>query len=85
MSNFSDPPRDRADARRRAQNHFEAAEVRTKLVKDIVQAESAALDAKTAKLRALRLEREKTELEAALANPTPPVRPVPRASKKLKP
>lgn len=81
MSNSSDPPRDRADARRRAQNHFETAEIRTKLVKDIVQAENAALDAKTAKLRALRLDKEKTERADALANPTPPARPA-RASKK---
>jgi hypothetical protein len=62
------PPR---DARKKAQNHFEAAEARTTLVKQIVQAENAALDARTAKLRALRLAKEEADRAAAAANPPP--------------
>ena len=69
MSNVPNAIRDRAGARRRAQTHFEAAEARTKLVKQIVEAENAALDAKTAKLRALRLAKEEVDRAEALANP----------------
>ena len=66
MSNpLSPPPRDRDGARRKAQNHFEAAEARTNLVKTIMTGERAALDAKTAKLRALRLAKEETDREEA--------------------
>ncbi|HSZ74353.1 MAG TPA: hypothetical protein VK779_06005, partial [Rhizomicrobium sp.] len=56
-------------ARRKAQNHFEAAETRTNLVKQIVAAESAALDARTKKLRALRLAKEEADRAEALLNP----------------
>ena len=43
MSNpLSPPPRDRDGARRKAQNHFELAEARTSLVKQMVDAERAA-------------------------------------------
>ena len=59
----------RDGARRRAQNHFELAEARTSLVKQMVDAERNALDAKTAKLKALRLAKEAED--AAAANPTP--------------
>jgi hypothetical protein len=59
-------PRDRDGARRRAQNHFVAAEQRDTLVKQMVQAERAATDAKTAKLRALRLAKEETDRAEAL-------------------
>lgn len=66
MSNpLSPPPRDRDGARRKAQNHFEAAEARTNLVKTIMTGERAALDAKTAKLRALRLAKEDADREEA--------------------
>jgi hypothetical protein len=71
MSNPSDPPRDRTSVRRKAQSHFEAAEARTALVKQIVEAESAARDARTAKLRGLRLAKEEADRAEALANPKP--------------
>jgi hypothetical protein len=70
MSNpLSPPPRDRDGARRRAQNHFEIAEARTSLVKQMVATENAALDARTAKLKALRLAKEEADRAEAAANP----------------
>ena len=75
MSNS--PSRDRA--RSKAQSHFEVAEARTELVKQIVAAENAALAAKTAKLRALRLAKEEADRAEALANPAPEPK---RAAKK---
>jgi len=82
MQKTSEPrPGERDGARRRAQNHFELAEARTNLVKQMVDAERKALDTKTAKLRALRLAKEDADrLEAANAPP-----PAPKARKaKLK-
>ena len=82
MQKTSEPrPGERDSARRRAQNHFELAEARTNLVKQMVDAERKALDTKTAKLRALRLAKEDADrLEAANAPP-----PAPKARKaKLK-
>ena len=58
-------PRDRDGARRKAQNHFAASEVRDTLVKQEVARERAQNDAKTAKLRALRLAKEEADREAA--------------------
>ena len=73
MSNpLSPPPRDRDGARRQAQNHFELAEARTTLVKQMMDTERAALDAKTVKLRALRLAKEEADRQAALAEPPAP-------------
>ena len=72
MEKTSGPPgRDREGARRKAQNHFEAAEARTALVKKIVDAERAASDAKTAKLRALRLAKEEADRIEAAKHPAP--------------
>ncbi len=72
MSNpLSPPPRDRDGARRKAQNHFEAAEARTNLVKKIMDGERAALDARTAKLKALRLAKEEEDRKAAVAASAP--------------
>ena len=69
MSNpLSPPPRDQ-NARKKAQSHFDIAEQRTNLVKQMVQAESAANDAKTAKLKALRLAKEEADRAAAAAAP----------------
>ncbi|HXC54890.1 MAG TPA: hypothetical protein VNU97_06320 [Rhizomicrobium sp.] len=63
---LSPPPRDRDGARRKAQNHFAAAEARDSHIKQIMAGERAALDAKTLKLRALRLAKEEADkLEAA--------------------
>ena len=73
MSDVSDtPPPERA--RKKAQNTYEVAEARTKLVKQMVEAENAARDAKTIKLRALRLAKEEAERAEALAHPVAPVK-----------
>jgi len=69
-------------ARTRAQNHFAASEQRDTLVKQIIQAERAALDAKTAKLRALRLAKEAADREAADKLPPVPAKPK-RARKRI--
>jgi hypothetical protein len=61
MADETPKPRDREGARRRAQNHFAVAEQRDTTVKQMMQAERAAIDAKTAKLRALRLAKEETD------------------------
>ena len=63
-------------ARTRAQNHFTASEQRDTTVKQMIAAEAAARDAKTAKLRALRFakeaeDRETARLEALNAPPKP--------------
>jgi hypothetical protein len=58
-------------ARNRAQSHFAASEQRDETVKQMIAAEAAARDAKTAKLRALRLAKEAQDREALLLNPPP--------------
>ncbi|MBN9545321.1 MAG: hypothetical protein J0I19_07600 [Alphaproteobacteria bacterium] len=65
----------RAAAFRTANGVFEVWETRTKLVKQELAAASAANDAKTIRLRALRLEKERLDAEAARnsAPPTPPM------------
>jgi hypothetical protein len=65
----SAPERDRA--RRKAQNHFETYDQRTNLVKQMIAEETAATDAKTAKLRALRLAKEEADRAQAAAAPAP--------------
>ena len=74
MQKPSEPrPGERDGARRRAQNHFELAEARTNLVKQMVDAERKALDTKTEKLKALRLAKEEADrVEAANAPPPAP-------------
>jgi hypothetical protein len=59
----------REAARKRAQNHFAAAQERDATVRQMIDGERAASDAKTAKLRALRLAKE----EYDRANPPAPV------------
>ena len=59
----------RDTARRTAINTFEVWEKRTALVKRQSSTESAANDAKTARLKALRLEKEKQDALQALLNP----------------
>ena len=61
-------------ARKRAQNHFAASEIRDTTVKQMIEAERAATEAKTAKLRALRLAKEEEDRQAALAAPPPPAK-----------
>jgi hypothetical protein len=56
---------------RKSMNHFEAAEARTSLVKQITASESAALDARTAKLKALRLAKEEADRAEAALRPAP--------------
>jgi len=66
--------RKRDTAQRTADGVFKAWETRTQLVKSELAAASAATDAKTARLRALRLEKERLDAEAALAAPPPPAK-----------
>jgi hypothetical protein len=63
---------DREGAKRRALNHFTAAQQRDELVRDEIAKERAASDAKTARLRALRLAKEEEDRATAAANPPPP-------------
>lgn len=80
----------RSSARKRAQNHFTAAEQRDTAVRQMLDKQSAATDAKITKLRALRLAKEAVDKEEAgrlaaeeAANPTP--KPAPRTRKKRVP
>ena len=59
------------NARRNANSHFAAWEQRTNLVKQQTSAESAANDAKTLRLRALRLAKEEEDRQAAALAPKP--------------
>ena len=69
-------PPQKSAARRNADSHFVVWEQRTKLVKQQMAADSAANDAKTAKLRALRLAKEEEDRRiAALAPPPAPKTP----------
>ncbi len=56
---------------------------RTSLVKQELAAASAASDAKTAKLKALRLERDRQQAEAAAQNPEPAASPRVARSKRI--
>ena len=58
-------------ARRNANSHFAAWEERTALVKQQAAAHSAAADAKTIRLRALRLAKEEEDRKAAALAPPP--------------
>lgn len=71
MNNASDP---RDAARGKAQRYFTQSEQRDTLIKQEIEKERAAVDAKTAKLRALRLAKEAADREAAekLAAERPP-------------
>jgi hypothetical protein len=63
----------REAARNRAQSHFAVAEQRDATVKQMIDSERAAMDAKTAKLRALRLAKEESDRQAAANAPAAPV------------
>ena len=66
--------RKRDAAIRTAESAFKVWETRTQLVKSELAAASAANDAKTIRLRALRLEKERQDAETALtAGEAPPV------------
>jgi len=58
---MSDPTERRDAARRTAQSHFTHTERRDEMVRAEIAKERAAVDAKTAKLRALRLAKEASE------------------------
>jgi hypothetical protein len=77
------PPRDRDGARRRAQNHFTAQAERDAAVKHEIAQERAVSDAKTAKLRALRLAKEEADREAAAAAPQPAAKAVKKRVRKI--
>ena len=62
---------DRAAARNKAQAQFAASERRDAAVWEIIHAERAALDARSAKLRALRLAKEEADRIAAANAPKP--------------
>ena len=70
---------ERDAARNRAQKHFTSSEQRDVQVKQQIEGERSATDAKTAKLKALRLAKEEAERIAA-ANAPPPA-PKTRTSK----
>ena len=81
-------PRDANDkARTKAQSHFTQSEQRDKLIKQEIEKERAATDAKTAKLRALRLAKEAAEKEAAdkeAAEKAATAKPAPRKKRPAK-
>ena len=62
---------ERDTARNRAESHFHAAEKRDVLVREEISRERVATDAKTAKLRALRLAKEEADRIAAEKAPKP--------------
>jgi hypothetical protein len=74
MENSRTPTSQQREASLRAANsHFEARENRASVAKQELETARVAADAKTARLRALRLEKEQAErdaLEAAPAKPT---------------
>ncbi|MGZ5938039.1 MAG: hypothetical protein ACXWLK_11645 [Rhizomicrobium sp.] len=74
---LSPPHRDRDGARKKAQNHFAVREERDSAIKQEINRERAANDAKTEKLRALRLAKEETDREVArlAAVGAPPPKP----------
>lgn len=80
-------PRDANDkARTKAQSHFTQSEQRDKLIKQEIEKERIATDAKTAKLRALRLAKEAADKEAAdkFAAENPPAKPAARKKRTAK-
>ena len=65
---------DKNPARARADGAFSASAQRDAQIKDEIAKASAAFDARTAKLKALRLAREEEERAAKAANPPPPAK-----------
>lgn len=66
---FTPPPAQREAARKKAQNHFAASEQRDSNVRKEIELQRTALAARTAKLRALRLEKEDADRIAAANAP----------------
>lgn len=74
---------DRNDPQNRAQAVFTASEQRDKSVRAEIEKERAATDAKTARLRALRLAKEAEDAALEAANPKPvPVKPARKSAGK---
>jgi hypothetical protein len=74
-SNTPPQARDRDSVRKKALEHFTAKENRNSVIYQQMETERVASDAKTAKLRELRLAKEETDREAArllVENPKPP-------------
>lgn len=71
---------EREAARTKAQSHFQASEKRDQLVREEIARERAVTDAKTAKLRALRLAKEEEDRVAAANAPAP----APKAKKRIR-
>jgi hypothetical protein len=69
---MADNQTERDAARNRAQKHFAASEQRDVLVKQMIESERASVDARTAKLKALRLAKEEAD---RLAAPPPSEKP----------
>ena len=65
----------REAARRTAQGHFTASEQRDSDVRKEIERQRAATEAKTAKLRALRLAKEEADRAAAASAPAPRAKP----------
>ena len=61
---------DRDAARNRAQKHFTSSEQRDVQIKQMIESERTATDAKTEKLRALRLAKEEADRVAAANAPS---------------
>lgn len=78
---MSDTSKKRDAALRTADGMFQVWQARTQMVKKELAAASAANDAKTARLKALRLEKERQDAEEAAANPPPA--PVKKRAKRI--
>jgi hypothetical protein len=82
---MSDPSERRDALRRNAQSHFTHTERRDELVRQEIEKERAAVDAKTAKLRALRLAKEaseRAEAERLAAERVKSGAPAPKSARK---
>jgi hypothetical protein len=82
---MSDPTERRDALRRNAQSHFTHTERRDELVRQEIEKERAAVDAKTARLRALRLAKEaseKAEAERVAAERAKEGAPAPKPARK---
>ena len=80
MKEFSPTGKSRLAARSTAEAAFKTWETRTQLVKSELAAASAANDAKTARLRAMRLEKERLDAEVT---PVPVKAPKKKAIRRI--
>jgi hypothetical protein len=74
---------ERAAARNRAQQHFTASDQRNAEIKQTIENERSAMDARIVKLRALRLAKEEADRAAAASGPpVEPTRPTKARARK---